>query len=402
MAFSAAAFGAAAITAAGAILKFESENVLNDGPSALLEPNPGGAVASVAQAIARQSCRRYADDPSGLAESFSVNMEVACRPYLDNIGYGQGPQLKKPFEGGQCAGVAYRLQGTLTWDVLICSTGGVVANSEPASTEIIFIGPIVSITPRYFDPGACGNRSFTFDVVHDGGNQTSTAFFKTNATNRSFNAKFSGSALDATGVGGPCGSPPPELIDPVPPPTPGPDTEPYNPGPDIDIDITVNLTPDSLIEVNLGLGPVLINPFGGGGDGGGGEPGLDPDTSPPAPEPGPELPGGNGGFGGDDGFGPPPAGRRWVGCCITITDTPQNASAIPGSEPEDVYPSVIGNIRLVFDAAGNRQTDTPIRILAKYVCVWEPVQKLNPIGVNVDLLPGYGYTYRPFSVPSGD
>lgn len=409
MAFSAAAFGAAAVTAAGAILKFEADNVLQDGPSALLNPNPPGAVPSVAQAIARQACRRYADDPGGLSDDFAVNMETVCRPYLDNIGYGSGPRLLKPFAGGQCPGGRYRPSGTY-----VVSCGSL---SVPAGTVLNWtagnecIGPIRGITKS---PTGTG-----WNILHAG-----TAIVQPFSTSNGrpltviprSDAPCSSATTQtqiASAVEPPlitamnpisftdnCGNPPPEITDPVPPTEPGPETEPYNPNPDIDIDITVNLNPDSLIEVNLGLGPVIIAPFsGGGGDGGGG---VDPDTSPPAPEPGPELPGGNGGFGGDDGFGEPPAGRRWVGCCITITSTPENASVIATSQPEDVYPGVIGNIRLVFNAAGNRQTDTPVRILAKHVCVWEPVQKINPVGVSVDLLPGYGYTYRPFSVPSGD
>lgn len=402
MAIPLAAIGAGAAIVAGAILKFESENALQNGPEYVRDGDPTGIVPSVGLAIARQACRRYADGESSLLADVEVGFETVCRPYLDNIGYGTGPKLLKPFDGGQCEGVVYRLEGQLKADLLLCNSGEVVPGLDQfVSTELIFIGPIVSITPRYFGSVSCGPNQFVMVVVHDGGAQTTETFFQVNPSNSWQNAVFTGGAKDATGVGGPCGSPPPDVIDPVPPPTPGPDTEPYNPNPDIDIDITVNLRPDSLIEVNLGFGPFVIPIFGGGDDQGGGG-GPDPDTSPPAPEPGPENPGGNGGFGGDDMFGEPPAGRRWVGCCIRITQTPSNASVIATSEPEDVYPGVIGNVRLVCNAAGNRFADTPVRILAKHVCVWEPVQKLNPVGVSVDLLPGYGYTFRPYSVPSGD
>jgi biotin operon repressor len=40
-----------------------------------------------------------------------------------------------------------------------------------------------------------------------------------------------------------------------------------------------------------------------------------------------------------------------------------------------------------------------VRIQARKVCVWEAVRKLNPVGVRVDLQAGFGYTYRPYSVP---
>lgn len=402
MAFSAAAFGAAAVTAAGAILKFEAENVLQDGPNALVEPSTGGAIPSVAQAIARQTCRRYADGVPGLAEGTAVDLERVCRPYLDNIGYGSGPRLLKPFEGGQCDELIYFVttslfnpvnQTTATFTGLARGPIGGVR-----LTPLGGAGAVLSITCRGYSPGpGCqGNQPplqplGSFDIASVPANRENPRLV----------------SVVPCGFADNCGNPPPEFTEPEPPESPDPPTEPFNPGPDVDIDITVNLRPDSLIEVNLGLGPIVAPVFGGGGDdggdpGGGGEPGPDPDTSPPAPEPGPENPGGNGGFGGDDMFGPPPAGRRWVGCCIRITQAPSNASVIATSEPEDVYPTVIGNIRLVCDAAGNRLTDTPVRILAKHVCVWEPVQKLNPVGVSVDLLPGYGYTFRPYSVPSGD
>lgn len=135
------------------------------------------------------------------------NFFAPLRAQLCNDAPSETVPPEPPFTGGQCAGQLYRLVGTITWDVLVCSTGTTVPVSEAVSTDAIFVGPVTSITPRYFDQGACGDRSFIFDVVHDGGNQTSTAFFRTNPTNRSFNAKFSGSAELAGGGDGGCGDP---------------------------------------------------------------------------------------------------------------------------------------------------------------------------------------------------
>lgn len=393
MAFSGAAFTAAAAIAAGSILKFEAENTLNDGPGALLEPNPGGAVDSVAQAIARQTCRRYADGVEGLDDDTSVSLEKVCRPYLDNIGYGQPPEVKLPFRGGQCP-VAYRF----TWQ----QRQGSTASGFSWSNNIItgYTGPL-RVVDESTGSELCTGPGESFARQRLIGSGVNQDRLLSNGCSDIPPGWRLISLVRTDGQPDDCGSGVPLIDQPEPPDNPGPVTEPYNPNPGVDIDITVNLNPDSLVEVNLGFGPFVLPVFGGGG-GAGGEPGTDPDTSPPAPEPGPELPGGNGGFGGDDGFGEPPAGRRWVGCCIRITNTPASASTIATSEPEDVYPSVVGNVRLVCNAAGNRFADTPVRILAKHVCVWEPVQKLNPTAVNVDLLPGYGYTFRPYSVPAGD
>lgn len=393
MAFSGPAFGIAATLAAGAILKFEAENVLNDGPSGLLDPDPGGAVASVAQAIARQTCRRYAAGVPGLDETTAVNLERVCRPYLDNIGAGEGPKIDLPFRGGQCPGVTYLVTFQLRRFI-----NGAWTYTNPNQT--VATGPVSIGKAAPTDVAGCEAQGlFAANAAILNGNGTIARTLSNQCVDL-LPGYIIGAITRTDGQADTCGNPEPDFEPPVPPVEPEPPSEPFNPSPDIDIDIEVNLRPDSLIEVNLGFGPIVIPVFGEGGEGG--EPGGDPDTSPPAPEPGPELPGGNGGNGGDDNFGDPPAGRRWVGCCIRITGTPESAGVIATSEPEDVYPSVIGNIRLVCNAAGNRLTDTPVRILAKHVCVWEPVPKLNPTGVNVDLLPGYTYVFTPYSVPSGD
>jgi len=402
MALPAAALAGAAVLEAAAVLNAAREVYFGGGAQYIRDGVPIGTIPALGQAIARQTCRRYADSGQDLPGDTAANYEKACRPYLDDIGYGEGPKLLKPFEGGQCDALyIFSYQGTTnngaasynvrgkTWGPL----GGarsVDRGDGRFNVEVLSSGNIIATQL------CSGSNPSKGEYIYRQANSSAGILGPDDGGTFSIQQACSGSDD--------CGNPPPDYTEPEPPPNPDPPTEPFNPDGDTNIDITVNLQPDSLIEVNLGFGPIVVPVFGGSGDdgGGGGETPTDPDTSPPNPEPGPELPGGNGGFGGDDGFGPPPAGRRWVCCCIRITDTPNNVSVIATSEPEDVYPAVIGNIRLVFDASGNRQTDTPVRILAKHVCVWEPVQKLNPVGVNVDLLPGYGYTFRPYSVPSGD
>lgn len=402
MAIPYSAIAAAAALAAGAALKGEEGRALNNGPDYIRDGNPTGVVDKIGQAIARNTCRRYADNPDAVDGERALDFEKVCRPYLDNIGYGEGPEVGLPFRGGQCNNQTYLItvsfesgpeESPSTAFIHAKHKGPIQgARVEGGGVGIVSRGGAQVSSSSETNPFGCGGAQ----VVPDN-NPLMFRLIVSNARNPRV------VSITPCGVDD-CGNPEVDVRQPIPPENPDDNPEPFNPGPDIDINIDVGINVDGSINIDVGTGPIVINPFGGGGDGGGpgGEPGEDPDTSPPAPEPGPENPGGNGGFGGDDMFGEPPAGRRWVGCCIRITQTPANASVIATSEPEDVYPGVIGNIRLVCDAAGNRFTDTPVRILAKHVCVWEPVQKINPVGVRVDLLPGYGYVFRPYSVPSGD
>lgn len=393
MAIPYSAVAAAAALAAGAALKGEEGRALNNGPDYIRDGNPTGVVDKIGQAIARNTCRRYSDNPDAVSGERALDFERVCRPYLDNIGYGSGPEVDLPFRGGQCV-AGY----TVTIETITLNLDG-TDNTVRTDVETNILGPVRGVEIQNRNPN--NPQAETVVLLHGTGSGT-VVTQGSSCPNGCFRDPKIISVVRTSGLPDDCGNPDVDVRQPIPPEDPEEGPEDFNPGPDIDIQIDVNITPDALVEVNIGTGPIIINPFGGGGGDGDGDPGTDPDTSPPAPEPGQENPGGNGGFGGDDNFGEPPAGRRWVGCCIRITQTPENVSVIATSEPEDVYPSVIGNVRLVCDAAGNRFRDTPVRILAKHVCVWEPVQKLNPVGVRVDLLPGYGYTFTPYSVPSGD
>lgn len=346
---------------------------------------PSGVIPNLGVGLARAACRRYGANPGALPGEIASKFERICRPYLDDIGEGTGPALELPFRGGQCS-VGYRV--LYSWQTVFVD--GSISPDRTEEFSSVLPGPI---------------SDFSFQ------NQPGNSFIRVTFGNPavSENLRFSSAAQGAfanarieaisraDGLPDDCGNPDPEVRQPGPtivlPPI-----IPIIIAPDIDVDASVQINIDGTIEFDIGTGPITIDPFGSDDDGGSGGDGG-PDDSPPNPEPGPELPGGNGGFGGDDGFGEPPAGRRWVGCCITIVTRPTNQPPIPGSVPEDVYASVVGNVRLVYDASGTRQTDTPVRIQARKVCVWEAVRKLNPVGVRVDLQPGFGYVYRPYSVP---
>jgi hypothetical protein len=105
---------------------------------------------------------------------------------------------------------------------------------------------------------------------------------------------------------------------PIPDPTPPPFR--FNPDPSVDIDIDVDVTPDGDIIIDVGTGPITIDPFppeDGGGDGGttGPNPGDigsagDPDST---------------GSGGDtEGNGSP--GQILTGLKIDVLESPPQAN----------------------------------------------------------------------------
>lgn len=391
MAIQAVGLAAAAALEAAEVLRAGGQIALGGGAQYLRDGQPIGVVAKLGQELARVACRRYGSDPSSYPSDTALNYERACRPYLEDIGEGSGPGIELPFRGGQCV-ANYQISGTFqTYGGANCAVN---AGSTPFNAFLN--GPIKRIyyTNGNNNPPSCsqspGRLLRAEGVDNDIGLASSGAGGLVRVTNITISR--------AGGLPDDCGNPTPEVVQPQPPVIVLPPIVPIIIAPDINVDAEVEVNLDGSINIDIGTGDITIDPFGDnsdGGDGGGGG----ADDSPPNPEPGPELPGGNGGFGGDDLFGEPPAGRRWVGCCIRITARPTNQPPIPGTVPEDVYASVVGNIRLVYDASGSRQTDTPVRIQARKVCVWEAVRKLNPVGVSVDLQPGFGYVYRPYSVP---
>jgi hypothetical protein len=369
---------------ASEVLRAAGEVALGGGAQYIRDGQPVGVAANLGLELARVACRRYGNDPSSYPSDTALNYEKACRPYLEDIGEGSGPGLALPFRGGQCFGAVYAFDFTFT-----NNQGSRQTLAQQSSGKLVGTYAV--------DVDGQDSWNFGFERQDSPGGivvriSQGTTFGRGNP-----NPVIS-NVVRIDGGNDDCGNTEPEVRQPTGPTIVLPPIVPIIIAPDIDVDARVEVNIDGTIDIDLGTGDITIDPFGDDDDSGsGGDSGAD--DSPPNPEPGPELPGGNGGFGGDDGFGEPPAGRRWVGCCITITSRPVNQPPIPNTTPEDVYASVVGNIRLVYDASGTRQTDTPVRIQARKVCVWEAVRKLNPVGVRVDLQAGFGYTYRPYSVP---
>lgn len=384
MVVTAAGIAFIAAVEAAEVLRAGGEVALGGGAQYIRDGQPIGVTANLGLELARLACRRYGSNPESYPSDTALNYEKACRPYLEDIGEGGGPGLSLPFRGGQCYGVQYRVTTAFTNPPI-----GPQTNEQLVSARIIgtFRG---SRQPNQLTPVGIELQQSPESEI--------TRVVIASLSDENLGSFRIQSVVREGGGNDDCGNPDPEVRQPTGPTIVLPPIVPIIIAPDIDVDARVEVNIDGTIDIDLGTGDITVNPFGDDDDsGGGGDSG--PDDSPPNPEPGPDLPGGNGGFGGDDLFGAPPAGRRWVGCCITITARPTNQPPIPNTVPEDVYASVVGNIRLVYNASGTRQTDTPVRIQARKVCVWEAVRKLNPVGVSVDLQPGFGYRYRPYSVP---
>lgn len=254
---------------AGNLLRAAPGVAANAAALYIKEGTPPSLIPNVGVAVARQACRRYADNPDGVPGPVGAALEEVCRPYLDDIGYGAPPALEKPFEGGQCQGALYRV------DYEFNDGSG---NFTPA---VFFLRGPLSLS-RSLEPGdssvSCPpGTSFTRATMigFQGERRTLHSGCGTGSRNISV-SPFEGAANN-------CGNPAPIFGPPLPPPAPGPVREPYNPGPGIDIDIDVTIGPTGGITFNIGTGPIVIDPFGDGGDGGGGggDPGIDqPGTAP--------------------------------------------------------------------------------------------------------------------------
>lgn len=263
--------------AAGPRIVQDTGEILRDGV-----PIPGYIVPAIGVEIGRRACRRYADNASVFDGSTGAAMESLCRPYLDDIGYGEPAGVDLPFRGGQC----------VQKYIVTFSFGG--ANPGDNQGTILVFGPIEGI--REEPQGDGTNRVFLransggifggqcFNILGPSGSQDIFLGSYTPA---------SGAAPQIDGIA-PCGSdncgnPPPVVRDPVPPPVPTPPTAPFNPAPNIDIDIDVDVFSPGVIVFNIGTGPITIapriGPIGGGGDdGGGGGPPPGDIGDPSAPE----------------------------------------------------------------------------------------------------------------------
>lgn len=363
---------------------------LDDLAAAIADPPPTRPFERAVGEFGRTVCDRWSAAADPGPGGYPGLVGTVCQPYLDGLGY-DSPVEVPPFIGGQCA-ASYGLSGNVEFDIFIGSTGGTTTGTSDVSGSANLTGPISAVSFRYDTPGSSGNRRWLMDVTTSAGVvEGYRSFLNPIDTNAVSNARFTGTLYRGDGLPDNCGNPPGNF---EPGDNPAPDPGPLPPGTGPQIDIRGNpvlvLPPNFSLNPNFDIGFDVGEISFGGGGGLGDEP----------PLPGEELPGSNGGAGGaDDEFGPPPDGERWVGVCIKISARPIGSGSIPGSEPYDVYPTIVGNARLIFASNSAVGADTAVRVQGKETCLWEPVTGLRPTGIFVNLLPGFTYTRTPYSVP---
>lgn len=231
------------------------------------EGTPSGLIPNVGVALARQACRRYADNPGGVPGAAAAAFEGVCRPYLDEIGYGQAPVIDKPFSGGQCS-IQYFVQ---------YSYNTVNTDGSPGQTFTPEVGPILGPIRGISREGVPGN----YQAVITSGNGVRSVVNSSSAPQGGLeNLKIVQFFVAGGGSGPDCGNPPPVIRGPVPPPAPGPVREPFTPSPGTNIDIEVTIGPTGEITFNIGGPSIVIDPFGGGSGGGDGPGGDEPGTAP--------------------------------------------------------------------------------------------------------------------------
>lgn len=344
---------------------------------------PQSTYGKIQQQIARQACRQYADDPAQFPGRAAVLVENACRPYLDDIGYGSPPRIELPFRGGQCCDATYAV-----------SFSGLNTAQEPVSGTTNISGKILGSYERSNQPSQPTKTAGVRRELCSG--QVDEIGLITVFESQDTGFEITG-VVRIDGLPDDCGNVPPELEDPIPPPTPSPTVEPFQPEPGIDIDIGVEINPDGTINVNIGTGPIQIDPFGGGDGGGGDGGGATPTQNPKG---GPENLGdpieGGPGTGNDDGdvdFGAPPDGRVWVGVLLEVTGD-GGAAKLPNSVAgAEVYPTVSGNLTLKY--AGGQGPS--LRVTSKWSEAFRPSNALEVVGVRVGMLPSFSYRVYPVS-----
>jgi hypothetical protein len=284
-------------------------------PNYIRDAEPENVIDAIALEGARQGCRRYAENPGNKTARAKARIERACRPYLDDIGKPPGPTIKIPFRGGQCQATYF-----VNLDIINYKTDGTVDISGPSQVSVL--GPVGGLT---FASSGCGTvigplapAAQGFCAFLSGGNGIQLV-----AGNG--NGGISGTITSVQRIDSlpdECGDPPPEYTDPAPDPNPDPPgPQPFNPTPDIDIEIDVEIGPDGDIIIDIGTGPITIDPFGGddnpdGGGGGGDNPPPGDIGSPAAPQPQDEE---------GEASGCAPAGSVLVGLKINIDEIPLGA-----------------------------------------------------------------------------
>lgn len=366
----------------------------DDFAEAMAVPNPNRPIQEGVAAFGRRVCDRISARPDIYAPTILQSpLVAACTPYWNSQGY-DAPVEETPFNGGQCSGVIYEIWGE-TWQPFSAVWGPF--ERLGGSLEVIQ-GPVLTLEVQQGSLCSAGGFEGKQTTIVATGGVDGTAVL---SFSRGCVADGPGGVpgirnlqpIRQDGQPDDCGDPPSTYV-PGTNPAPDPGPLPPDTGPTINVrgNPIVILPPTLEVSpnVNVTLSPGEFN-FGGAAG----------DDATEVPFGGVEEVGaGSGAGGGDNQFGDPPPGERWAGCCVNVTARPQGSGTIPQAEPQSIYPNTVGNVRLIFASSqGSTNYDTPLTKRQKTTCVWEPVRGLAPIGVRVNLLPGYSYTYRPYSVP---
>lgn len=373
------------------------DQLQSGGPIYLRDGVPKSLVGQIGLAVGRSACRRYAVGNVGLTPDRAEKYETACRPYLNDIGYGPGQGLRLPYRGAQCA-ARYRVEYTATAPTGISGDGGCVGTQNVAGAIEVW-GPVsnVGLGETVCSGGAGGGaKRGTFTAFSNlSGPQLTEPF--TGSFGNAFYTLDVGAVTRLDGLADDCGN-----VAPVPVPTgdePDPTPPPFifNPSANVDINVDVQIGPDGDIIFDIGTGPITINPFPEDGEGGGGATpaggGGDGAPGDPTAAGEPAFVGEPGGQGQDVEFGPPPDGRVWVGCLAQFI-APVSFGDIPGTAGSNrAYPRVVGNLSLKY--AGGRGDARQVR--SEWNQAFRPVTALQVNGAFVNSLPGVVVTIRPVS-----
>lgn len=320
----AVAVAAAAAAEASGILQ-QAWDVANSGEAAYIrDGQASGVIPKLGLAMARATCRRYAANPGGYSDAATARMEGACAPYLAAIGDGSPPDVGGGMVGGQCPGVTYRAVGTITPVGSFCASGGVVTSTPLNVNTLVGVGPITSVRDNGVVASCrdgfrlrqivCTNGAGVDIVIAEIGSSAQTTIGY-RESNRSL------TFVRADGLPDTCGNAPPVVVPRQPPVSPRPPTAPFFDPDGVDVPLTVNIDADGTVTVDIGTGPITIDPFSDGGGGGGsgsggsvapgdqGQPGSPSVTGP----------------GGEDS-GEAPAGSVLAGLLVTSITTTRDVS----------------------------------------------------------------------------
>lgn len=365
---------------------------VEDGIADFISNGPSDGLGGYVRDQYRNRCNQFAN-AVGWGKNLPLGPAGAlgrvCGPYWDASGV-DGPVVASPGTGGQCDALY-----TASWEARVFNQTSQAYEWSPVNPANQFPGPVAVSGGR--TGGTCtnpGDTAQTFIITGDGGFpsvQLSSGCADVFPSYR--NLVFS----RVDGLPDDCGDPPPELQPgdnppPDPGPTPGdePSIDPRNPtGPPL-LPVPPYIDPIGepvpIVGQPTSGDPLTPGDFPGAIDGQIG--GADAYGAPINIDPGP------GGGGEDIPFGPPPAGRIWVGAGFDFSAS-DTYGDIPGSGPQNnVYPQVLGNASLKYASF----RDEPVRVNGRFLVLVRKSPALQVQGVYVNSIPGVTYRVVPISL----